>query len=370
PVDLARAGRWVSRSPMTGLVVVIGLIYLNQVLVTVYVVREHNGDPSFIAQRVPDGWFSLAHRSVLELLARHFPVPELLAPSVLRVNAFLELPFVLLSYLVVCGWFSPWTYERAVALVWPMSVSYTATFCMIEWHLYNQYTSQDIAVRIVAAVVVPWWITRLCPARSRRPTESVPGLLVFLASALGLGVMVLVVYDTALLYNLGHVDTQLPFAALAIVVLATARTIAPRVSTHPSGPGMRSIACTTAWLLVLTAVPALPIRYGLGFGAPYVAVAGAVVLFTVAAVRGARATFARTPGRPGRWLVHMTAVAIAGVCAAAAVDMVVHTEYIEARLLIAGSTGVLVALLVCAGLDWRAKDTEVDPPARTSDQVP
>ena len=88
---------------MTGLVVVIGLIYLNQVLVTVYVVREHNGDPSFIAQRVPDGWFSLAHSSVLELLARHFPVPELLAPSVLRVNAFLELPFVLLSYLVVCG---------------------------------------------------------------------------------------------------------------------------------------------------------------------------------------------------------------------------------------------------------------------------
>ncbi len=56
---------------------VIGLIYLNQVLFTVYVLREHDRDPSFIARHVPDGWFTLAHGSVLESLARHFPVPEL-----------------------------------------------------------------------------------------------------------------------------------------------------------------------------------------------------------------------------------------------------------------------------------------------------
>jgi hypothetical protein len=46
---------------VTGLVVT-GLLYLNQVLFTVYVLREHGGDPSFIARYLPEGWFILATR--------------------------------------------------------------------------------------------------------------------------------------------------------------------------------------------------------------------------------------------------------------------------------------------------------------------
>jgi hypothetical protein len=359
------AGRWGPRSPATGLAVVIGLVYLNQVLFTVYVLREHGGDPSFIAEHVPDGWFTLAHGSMLDALARHVPAPGLLAPSVLRVNAFLELPFVVLGYLTVCRWSSPWAYERALALVWPMSLSYAATFCLIEWHLYNQYTVQDIAIRIVAAVVVPWWVAGLSPVRSSEATVNVAGLLVFVASAAGLGVLVLVVYDTALLYNLGHLDTQLPLAVVAVVVVAAARTIAPRVPAGPPGRGVQSIARTTGWLLVLLAVPALPIRYGLGFGARYASVAGVAVLLAAAAVLGARDAFARSAGPPARWLLQMTAVAVAGLCAAAATT-VVDTERTETRLLIAGSVGFLTALSVCAGLDRRGEQIDADPraPAR------
>jgi hypothetical protein len=77
---LAGTGRRRPRSHVTGLVVVTGLIYLNQVLFTVYVLREHGGDPSFIARYLPEGWFTLADGPVLESLARHVPAPELLAP--------------------------------------------------------------------------------------------------------------------------------------------------------------------------------------------------------------------------------------------------------------------------------------------------
>lgn len=359
---LAGTGRRRSRSHATGLVVVTGLIYLNQVLFTVYVLREHGGDPSFIARYLPEGWFTLAHGPLLESLARHVPAPELLAPSVLRVNAFLELPFVVLGYLTVCRWSSPWTYERALGLVWPMSVSYTAAFCLIEWRLYNPYTVQDIAVRVLAALVVPWWVTSRIPAGPRGRTDNLPGLLVFVASAAAFGVFVLVVYDTALLYNLGHLDAQLPFAALAVVVVAAARAIAPRVPDRSPGRGVHSIARTTSWLLVLAAVPALPIRYGLGFGAPYTSVAGAVVLLAVAAVLGARDALARTPVRPAQWLLQMAAMAIAGLCTAAPA-MLVDVEHTETRLLLAGAAGFLGALLVCARLDRPGAQRDTNPPA-------
>lgn len=362
PERLAGAERQRPRCPATGLVVVTGLVYLNQVLFTVYVLREHGGDPSFIARYLPEGWFTLAHGPLFESLARHVPRPDLLAPSVLRVNAFLELPFVVLGYLTVCRWSSPWTYERALGLVWPMSVSYTATFCLIEWRLYNPYTVQDIAVRILAALVVPWWVSSRPPAGPRGRTDNLPGLLVFVASAAAVGLLVLVVYDTALLYNLGHLDAQLPFAALAIVVLAVARAVAPRVPDRSPGRGVHSIARATSWLLVLAAVPALPIRYGLGFGAPYISVAGAAILLAAAAVLGARDALARTQVGAAQWLLQMVAVALAGLCAAAP-TMLVEVEHIETRLLLAGAAGFLGALLVCARLDRPGAQDDTNPPA-------
>ena len=346
----APTDRW--RSPATALAVVIGLIYVNQVLFTVYVVREHGGDPSFVARHVPDGWFSLAHGPVIEWLARSFPAPGLLTPSVLRVNAVLEQPFVVLAYLTVCRWFSPWVYERALGLVWPMSLSCTVVFCLVEWRLHNQYTVDDIVLRSLVALVVPLAVTRLSTTAAPGRSDSVPGLLVFVASVAGLGAACLVVYDTALLYNLGHLDEQLPFAGVAVLVAVAARAAARRVPDRPPGPGVGSIAAATGWLLVLFMVPALPIRYGLGFGTPWLSVAGAALLVAVAAELGRREAFARAavPGGLGRWLLQMVVAGIAGLCGAA-IGLLVDAGHTETRLLVAGAAGSLAALSVCALLD-------------------
>jgi hypothetical protein len=54
----AAAGRGVS--PAAALALVTGLFHVNQVLFTVYVLRVHAGDPSFISRHLPAGWFDLA----------------------------------------------------------------------------------------------------------------------------------------------------------------------------------------------------------------------------------------------------------------------------------------------------------------------
>ena len=103
-------------NPASWLLGVIALIYLNQVLFTVYVDRVHHGDVSFISHYVPPGWFDLAD---LGSLPGWFPDPGLLSVSLFRVSSFLELPFVLFAYLALCRWLDAGMYRRAVRLVWP-----------------------------------------------------------------------------------------------------------------------------------------------------------------------------------------------------------------------------------------------------------
>lgn len=336
-------------SPAAALTVVICLIYLNQVLFTVYVLRVHNGDPAFIARYLPAGWFAMARGAAFETLARHFPSPGLLAPSVLRVQAFLELPFVVLAYLTVCRWFSPLAYRRARRLAWPAAVAYTATFCLIEWSLHNPYTLDDILIRIVAAAVVPLWVARL-PADSPEVSHRLPGLLTFAASTAALGVLVLVVYDTALLYNLGHLAAELPGAAVALVVLVAARFAARLAPAGLPGRGIESIARSFGHLLTLFFLSALPIRYGLGFGTAYASALGASVLVAVAMVLGVREAFALTPGRPGIWLGQMAAALAAGLGGAASA-VLAPGGHTEARLLWVAAGFFVCAVSVCALID-------------------
>lgn len=97
----ARPGTGWARHPGSWLLAVTGLVYVNQVLFTVHVLREWDGDVSRIARHLPPGWFALAD---LGWLADRFPAPELLWWTVLRAQALLELPLVLLAYLLVCRW--------------------------------------------------------------------------------------------------------------------------------------------------------------------------------------------------------------------------------------------------------------------------
>jgi hypothetical protein len=159
------------RHPGTWLSVVIALLLLNQVLFTIYVEHEWNGDVSRIARHLPDGWFSLAD---LGALADHFPAPHLLAWTVLRAQAGLELPFVLLAYLTVCRWYDPETFRRAVGARWAASAACTVTFCLIEWGFCNPYTVDDLLVR-AASVRPPPWSSRRCWAGWPRGRPAGPG---------------------------------------------------------------------------------------------------------------------------------------------------------------------------------------------------
>ncbi|WP_131756201.1 hypothetical protein [Actinomadura fibrosa] len=347
----ARSGKNIRplASPPVALAVVTATVYLNQVLFTVYVLRCHGGDPSFIARYLPAGWFALAHSHTLDALAGYFPFPGLLAPSVLRVQAFLELPFVVFGYLTVCRWFSATAYRAALRLVWPVSLSYTATFCLIEWSLRNPYTMHDILIRVIAAIAVPLWAAQMSGDAPGR-VHNLPGLLVFALSAVALGVLVLVVYDTALLYNLGHLNARLPVIAGALAVLACARVAARCVTDARASRGIDSITRSFGHLLVLFFVPALPIRYGLNFGTAPLSALASLALAAVATGLGVRETLTRIPGRLTTWILQMAATVTAGLGGMTA-SILLPARYAEARLLWAAAAFFVCAVTTCSLID-------------------
>ncbi|WP_190815300.1 hypothetical protein [Saccharopolyspora pogona] len=169
---------------------------------------------------------------MIKWLAEVWPRLELLSWSLLRVQAFLELPFVVLAYLTICRWFCSEVFRRAA--VWPVAVSYTAAFCLIEWSLLNPYTLEDIVLRVASGLVTPWFVARLS-AGHRERADSVADLAVFVVSAAALGVLLPAVYETALLYNLGRLTAAAPMMAGAAVVLVMARLVARRLPTAQAG---------------------------------------------------------------------------------------------------------------------------------------
>lgn len=321
-------GRW--------LLAVTAAIYLNQVLFTVYVRRVHHGDPAFIARYLPSGWFDLG------ALPDLFPAPELLSATVLRVPALLELPFVLLAYLTMCRWMGADAYRRAVRLVWPAAIAYTVVFCIIEIELANPYTLDDVLLRALSAVVTALAVTRWSAAVDGEVTTA-RQLLAFLASAGAVGYLVLVVYDTALLYNLGHVPAQLPGAAAAMLVLIVAR-YAARLPGRPAGPSTSAVIHTLSWFVAVFFVPALAIRYGLIFGAPVVAAAAGLITVAAAMVYGVRPVYSAA-------LVLRLTLAAGTACAAALGAYLATRGYPEARVLCSAGAFLVAATLACMLLD-------------------
>ncbi|MFF4826469.1 hypothetical protein ACFY20_26250 [Streptomyces sp. NPDC001312] len=235
-------------------------------------------------------------------MAELFPAPGLLAPSVLRVQAFLELPFVLMAFATVVRWLDVGLYRRLArsALLPLASVSYTTVFCLVEWDLRNPYTIDDVVIRAVSAVVTPLLIARVA-ARDEstfRVPSSVPGLLVFTGSLGSLGALVLVVYDTALLYNLGRLDDRLPLAQAAGGALLGLRAVASRPAAAGSAPTLSFVVHVLRHWLLLFFVPALAIRYGLLFGTPALALAAGALTAAVACVHAGRTPWPAPNGTP------------------------------------------------------------------------
>ncbi len=180
-------------------------------------------------------------------------------------------------------------------------------------------------------------------------------MLTFAVSTVALGLLVLVVYDTALLYNLGRLGTELPGAGVALLVLIAARFAERFVPAHAPGRGIDSVARSFGWLLTLFFLPALPIRYGLGFGTSYVSALGAFTLMAVAVMLGVREAFALVSGRVGTWITQMTAALAAGLGGAASA-LLMPGDHTEARLLWATAGFFVCAVTVCAVIDRLTAD--------------
>ncbi|MFI6847485.1 hypothetical protein ACIBJD_23060 [Kitasatospora sp. NPDC050467] len=330
--------------PDAVLAVVVALILLNQLAFAVYVQRVHGGDPSFIARYLPPGWFAVPRGNpVVDGLAAHTPAPAVLAPSVLRVQAFLELPLVLLTFAAVLRRLDGSLYRRVFLspLVPLAASSYTVAFCAVEWDLRNPYTTDDLLVRAVSALVTPVLLARLA-AREKEPEGrhvTAPRLLLFALELWAYGALMLTLYDTALLYNLARLGDRLPTALAALAVLTVTRLAATRLAprpAHPAGPRTTALAGALRAGLVLFLAPALAVRYAGSFGTPQLAAAaGAVVLITATA----------------RFAIRLALPAVAGIAAGWAAVHWSVSAYYEAALLQAATAALLATVAVCVLLD-------------------
>jgi len=332
PSGALRRARWL-RHPGTWLAAVVALFGVDQLLVVAYVEQAWGGDTSRITRYLPPGWFDLAD---LGSLARVLPAWPW---TVLHAQAALELPFVVLAYLLVCRWWSADVATRVLRARWLVVASWTGTFCLVELDLRNPHTTVDIVVRVVSAIGTGLLLPLLDPGDRRSPA-----LLPFAASAAALGCLVLAVYDVATLYNSAHVVRWLPVAAVAGVVLVGARRWAVRTPAAV-GPVAASATSSLGWFLVLFAAPALPLRYGIGFGAAPVSAAAGLVLVAVSVRFG----WTRASRR------EFVAVALVGAGLAALGAAVAH-GFPEARLLAAAAGFVVGGSATAALLDLRERD--------------
>ncbi len=274
---VARQGSLASRAlvhPLAQWALVWILLVSNQIAFDAYVLRVHHGSPRFIGSYIAEtGWFALAlDAPAVRWLATHAGEDaSWLSPSVLRVQAFLELPFTIYAYLAVARLLGR-DVVRALT-TWPVllatSLSFSVTFSIVETMLPNPYTHDDLVLRALAAVTVPLWVRFTSRrddayAAATRTTEgrptSVIGILIFLLGAGSIALALLAAYDALLLYNLGHLARYAPLLAVTwpTAVVASLLLARRREGAAPSGVLLRTMLAN---FTVVFAVPSLAIRY-------------------------------------------------------------------------------------------------------------
>ncbi|WP_155123553.1 MULTISPECIES: hypothetical protein [unclassified Actinoplanes] len=353
--------------PGTWLLIVIGLLWLNQIAFTIYARRVHGGDLGYLGGYVPQGWFQLADGPVVSWLVAHTPQPQLLALSALRLPSLLELPLGMLAYLTIADWLDPGLYRRLTtpAVVALTSASYSITFGLIEWAMHTTYTIEDLVLRFVSGVLTAVALIRLGRRPSAPPGTGAPRtaheFLVFAASTAALGHLILGLYDSVLLYSLGRLPAHLPGMIADVVVIAAARFAAARLRRRPvtvTGPGLDTLITGLSWWLALFLIPAMAIRYELGFGSRLFAAAAGLLVIGVATAVALREVHDRLPlsGRPAvtrRWLLGLGVAGVpASVAALIGFGLRVPGRQ-EIHLLTAAGLFVLTATVVSASWDRR-----------------
>jgi hypothetical protein len=294
--------------PLAQLLFVCAALLVNQVLFDAYVLRVHGGDASFVSRYVGWGWFAIAKNdSVVRFVAGHVGDGRWLSPTVLRVQAFLELPFAIFAYVTVARMLGAGVVRRLTRapVVVAACVSFTITFCLVEISVPNPWTSDDLVVRWISAAVTPAWTLLVSKARARVEAaddgpRGVLGLVAFLAGAGAIAYVVLALYDAFLLYNLAHLARYARGLSVAIAIAAGASWAAPRVDRvvarwlgwSGTAPSVDVAVSALASFTVVFFVPSLSIRY---WGQHATAFACGTLLFAIGAVLGLFGGLRRAP---------------------------------------------------------------------------
>lgn len=264
------------------------LLYLNQVAFQVYVYEEHGGNTAFIGRTFPALFFDRmapAHPPV-RWLRQALNGADFLAPSVMRVQAVLELPFALLAYLGVAR-----LLDRAVArqiAAGPLGVlacvSYSVVLSAIEVLLWNRFTVDDLWLRGLACALTIPLLRLLAGPAVPHDAPSIPRLLRLVLGLGGMALVVVVVNLVALLYNLGWLPSLAGPLALGAALFAWAAW-EPRHAPQASRDRLvLALFAVGRRFTMLFAAPALAIRYGASHpvSRPWAGVA--MVVVTLAAV--------------------------------------------------------------------------------------
>lgn len=273
--------------PLTQWFAVCALLFVNQLLCNAYIIRFHHGDPSFVTQYLGRGWFAIARGGPIESIADAIGNAPWLAVTVLRVQAFLELPFTLFAYLAVARLLGRGVHRQLVQprLLIAAAVTFTVTFSVVEIMLWNPWTVDDLIMRGIACVIAPLWVIGAARREGGDDDEAMPrglfGVVVFLVGAGAIAYLVLAVYDAFLLYNLAHLERYAPAGAAAVAAAIIASWCAPRVDRIGSGgPAVAALVAALARFTVVFFVPSLALRYRAAD--PIVIAAGGAVIATVA----------------------------------------------------------------------------------------
>ncbi|MBK9645662.1 MAG: hypothetical protein IPO67_11015 [Deltaproteobacteria bacterium] len=299
------------------------LLYVNQVIFNAWMVLEHNADPAYLRQFVhSQHYFNLApqHPPVAWLVAWAGD-GEWMAPSFLRVQAVLELPWALTAYLMITALLHPPTARQIAAgpLGAFAAVSHTAVLCVVEVLLWNPWTEQDLALRVVGLVLtLPLlrWI-------GREPTAEAPPSAVQLVNFfVGLGAASALVLGgnlVALLYNLAWLDEVALILAAATLMLSLCLWVRSRPTPATDSALVTALHHVGARFTLTFAAPALAIRYGMTHSAAVTlaGIAAAVVILTALITGLSDAAAAQPPDRRGAFWVR--AVLAVGLAAPAAV---------------------------------------------------
>ncbi|MEY3213483.1 MAG: hypothetical protein RIT28_3964 [Pseudomonadota bacterium] len=334
-----------------------GLLYVNQVIFNAWMVLEHNAAPSYLRQFVhSQHYFNLA--------PNHPPVAWLvglagdgawMAPSFLRVQAVLELPWALTAYLMITALLHPPTARQIAAgpLGVFAAVSHTAVLCVVEVLLWNPWTEQDLALRVVGLVltlILLQWI-------GREPVAEAPPSAVQLVNFfIGLGAASALVLGgnlVALLYNLAYLDEVALIMAAATLMFGLCLWVRGRPTPATDSALVTALHHVGARFTLTFAAPALAIRYGMTHSAAVklAGIAAALVILTALVTGLSDAAKGQPPERRGAFWTR-AALAVGLAAPAAVFDLlsplgVPVGELPDAWLLVR-----LAQTLVAFGVGW------------------